>query len=588
MQPVSKRSTEEQLKQREKYSEGNRHKVVDDDASMRSMMTHMMKMAPKEKLKNMFGPLAAREMPSFHVSYPKECGWPKAVDPVQAAQLLEAAYSNTANQPWMTAHAMRTGDYKFEFEDWRKRFGFSGLGLERLRLVFEEGRMFKPGDVLDKELGTDWTMQYDHRIRNSFANCLNRKEILHLGTVHVAVGFNDLGTLLTADVRPAPDGYFGPLRFVGYEMNAFNVAKSQIIVTLLKDVQVPLTTVLQIWYSSAWSRAAEKAFRSAAGACAKNAPDEVKTYLSHWISTASLPLEEARAKWLEYHDAGRDWSAVGCMTRHKDRMALCHYYLTGDVAHEVPDTGSLAMWSVPAGAPPLEKGESAFNAVSTSDLQKEIGTKKGPDVMAALQHILLGRLQRLRNLLGSDLQVDLRVGTLTPQAAVVHEIAAMQPWTMSWSNLLDHSNLKHFHAMARACSIHGDTIHYGYSMNWITGVFGTCIMDFPQDMRGNLLDMTEQGLVESGKMSFEGIPPLDMLFVLPPFDTPLNYTQYVLSMPHHMAWAEYFCSPSFGSPAPRLAQASPLDGFCPLHQAPLPVSLTWTYDETVNFAPIKS
>ena len=181
--------------------------------------------------------------------------------------------------------------------------------------------------------------------------------------------------------------------------------------------------------------------------------------------------------------------------------------------------------------------------------------------MAALQHILLGRLQRLRNLLGSDLQVDLRVGTLTPQAAVVHEIAAMQPWTMSWSNLLDHSNLKHFHAMARACSIHGDTIHYGYSMNWITGVFGTCIMDFPQDMRGNLLDMT---------------------------DTPLNYTQYVLSMPHHMAWAEYFCSPSFGSPAPRLAQASPLDGFCPLHQAPLPVSLTWTYDETVNFAPIKS
>ena len=336
------------------------------------MMQQMMKMLPKKELAKMFGPLAAREVSSFHLDFPKQFGWPVAVDVARASKLLEVTYSIATTSPWMMNHAIKTGDFEFEFEDWQKRFHFGGLGLERMKLVFEEGRQFRPGDVIDMEFcSRDFKVQYDTRIRNSFANSLNRKEVMQQGTVHVAVGFNDLGALLTGDFRPSTQHDHGPLRFIGYEMNAFNVAKTRIIERLLKDPQVPLIIPLQIWFSSSWTSLAEEVFRRAAAAgmaSATPADIEVKAYFSHWISAAPVPLSEARALWLNYHEDGRDWSAIACMARDKDRMALCHYYVTGDVlGGESPNTGSLAMWSVPPGSPPLQKGESAFNAVSLED-----------------------------------------------------------------------------------------------------------------------------------------------------------------------------------------------------------------------------
>ena len=555
-------------------------------------MQQMIKLAPKEKLVNIFGPLAVREVPSFHCDFPKHFGWPAAVKAAKAAELLEAAYSNAVDAPWMLNHIIKTGDFQFEFEDWQKRFHFGGLGLERMKLVFQEGREFRPGDVLDMEFcNKDFRMEYDFRVRNSFANCLNRMEVMQQGTVHVAVGFNDLGTLLTGDFRPSPE-HQGPLRFIGYEMNAFNVAKTQIVTRLLKDPEVPLGVVLQIWFSSAWTSAAETAFRSAAAACGKATKDlEVNAYLSHWISAPPVPLTQARDMWLEYHDAGRDWVPIGCMARHKDRMALCHYLLTGDVTTgETPSHGSLAMWSVPSGSPPLQKGETAFNAISIVDLLKEVGQDTGPNVHAALEAVLMRRLQRLRDLLTrGEVQVELRVGKLSLEnAALLSEIAALQPWTMSWSNVLDHMHLRDFHAVARVCSARGDTIHYGYSMNWITGVFGTCIMDFPQEVRGELIDAASQGIVQMGSMSLGGVPRADMLLVLPPHDTPLNYTGFVLSTPHCEKWADYFCSPAFGKPAPKLAQAHILDCFCPLHQSSCSMSLTWTYDADIKFQKLQA
>eukprot|EP00439_Symbiodinium_sp_Y106_P060733 s491_g9.t1 len=580
--PVAAKSTDEQLREREEASHDG-FKLLSNSGdqklgshsggglkyvAMKVMMQQMMKMLPKKELAKMFGPLAAREVSSFHLDFPKQFGWPVAVDVARASKLLEVTYSIATTSPWMMNHAIKTGDFEFEFEDWQKRFHFGGLGLERMKLVFEEGRQFRPGDVIDMEFcSRDFKVQYDTRIRNSFANSLNRKEVMQQGTVHVAVGFNDLGALLTGDFRPSTQHDHGPLRFIGYEMNAFNVAKTRIIERLLKDPQVPLIIPLQIWFSSSWTSLAEEVFRRAAAAgmaSATPADIEVKAYFSHWISAAPVPLSEARALWLNYHEDGRDWSAIACMARDKDRMALCHYYVTGDVlGGESPNTGSLAMWSVPPGSPPLQKGE---NCIVFEDLLTEVGTETGSDIQVAMEALLLRRLQRLRGLLQRG--EELHMGMLSfDNKALLSRIAELRPWTMSWSNVLDHMHLRDFHDMARACSIHGNTIHYGYSMNWITGVWGTCIMDFPQEMRGELIDLADKGLIEAGHLSFEGLPRSDMLLVLPPHDTPLNYTGFVLSLSHGSKWADYFCSAALGTPVPRLGQASPLSLFCPLHQA---------------------
>lgn len=57
-------------------------------------------------------------------------------------------------------------------------------------------------------------------------------------------------------------------------------------------------------------------------------------------------------------------------------------------------------------------------------------------------------------------------------------IAANKSWTMSWSNVIDYIDYAEFHRLARACSIHGDTLHFRYSMNWVKDVFGVNILDF--------------------------------------------------------------------------------------------------------------
>jgi hypothetical protein len=58
--------------------------------------------------------------------------------------------------------------------------------------------------------------------------------------------------------------------------------------------------------------------------------------------------------------------------------------------------------------------------------------------------------------------------------AVHREIARMQPFTMSWSNVCDYYSPSQFHEMAKACSGVEDTVHYGYSMNWPSRVKGAC------------------------------------------------------------------------------------------------------------------
>ena len=68
-------------------------------------------------------------------------------------------------------------------------------------------------------------------------------------------------------------------------------------------------------------------------------------------------------------------------------------------------------------------------------------------------------------------QVQLRLATVTPDAvAILEEIDALQPWTMSWSNVGDYYSPAAFFAMARRCSREEDTVHYMHSMNWVRDV----------------------------------------------------------------------------------------------------------------------
>ena len=77
---------------------------------------------------------------------------------------------------------------------------------------------------------------YTDTIRHSFSNQAYRKEHLFQGTMHVAVGFVDLGILFAAVLSdPPPSKCDGPLHFLGIDMSAYAVAKTQVVWELLKQ-----------------------------------------------------------------------------------------------------------------------------------------------------------------------------------------------------------------------------------------------------------------------------------------------------------------------------------------------------------------
>lgn len=96
----------------------------------------------------------------------------------------------------------------------------------RLKWLFcNKERQF--GDIMPEEV--IGSIRYQEFFRQPFTNQAHRKKLLSLGTVHVAVGFVDLGVLLSCDTIEAPEGLSGPLRFVGVELSCFAVAKSLVL-----------------------------------------------------------------------------------------------------------------------------------------------------------------------------------------------------------------------------------------------------------------------------------------------------------------------------------------------------------------------
>ncbi len=53
----------------------------------------------------------------------------------------------------------------------------------------------------------------------------------------------------------------------------------------------------------------------------------------------------------------------------------------------------------------------------------------------------------------------------------------LKPYNVNWSNTLDYFKVSEFHAIGRVCSSEGDTIHTGYSMNWVADTHGASVMD---------------------------------------------------------------------------------------------------------------
>jgi len=438
------------------------------------------------------------------------------------------------------------------------------------------------GDVVDMETVT-YGSGYDKGLRASFANCpVSPKQSMSFGTVHVAVGFVDLGLLADSRILEAPEGSMTTsLRFHGFESNHFAVAKSLVLWEMMRTPGMKPAWVVQAWFSAVWSKRATNEFLAAAkrvwdNLSAKFHADlctlfklrEVCALVQHWAQSKGVGLKKLIRRRSETR---KESSNALFFSSKADRVEMISYHLTGafGLGDEAPCSASVLMWDCPHDS--HLDGGCVFHTLTVADvvsskLYNGSYFQTAEKVKVARISLLMDHAQAGR------IEVDLRVATLglASEASflVQQEIASLQPHSMSWSNIMDYMGAEQFHFVAKACG--STAVHSGYSMNWTKQVFGASLIDYP-DTSLNVIDAANKAT--DGQM--RALCGDRGIFLLPIQHNPLNTTSGYLASQCFSYWVEHYLG------ATNVLDAGMMESDCtgnPLSRTSTVVESSWNYE----------
>ena len=239
------------------------------------------------------------------------------------------------------------------------------------------------------------------------------------------------------------------------------------------------------------------------------------------------------------------------------------------------------MFDCPDGTPPLTGDESVFSCFDWNRIAEILNEKPGETFISAAADHAMAAISNLAVWATEELiTVDLICSSVENAIDVVK---SKKPWTMSWSNVLDYLDPKSFHRLARDCSIHGETIHFGYSMNWVTNVYGTNIIDFQGKghvgFRAKVIDSANQAV----KAAYEDLG-YDSFLRLPPPTNPINTTAHFgFEVLHYKKWAEHFFDFAREYGPCHVAKVEHVVGSPLSCTGASTVAFTWTYDPDITF-----
>jgi hypothetical protein len=544
--------------------------------AMEMMMNTMFLALPEQKQLELFGEKMISPMIDCRKEILKaDMRWPIGVDPNAAKQYVERAFLQSQCLPY----SMEVRFLAEEFEPTESMIVKRLNGIDPQKVAWYLGGN-NMGDIYTSNaIGNECF--YPDIIRHNFANMPYKKEIVTAGTTHVAVGFVDLSFLFAAQIANAGAG---PFRFVGYERSAFCVAKTMVIWDILRspveDEALITRSVLQIWYSSTWEEGTLNIFKAAVTRLVeeegfRDVNNEVRHILLYWKTTDGChcrSLPEVRKLWAQRNSC--DNSVLTSFLLCKDRIAMAKYELSGDFGVlGDPYCGNITMFDCPDGTPPSASSEGIFGAV---DFNALVVQDESISIIECAERQMLSRIVKLRNwALEGVVTVELHCKAIE---SAVEEIAALRPWTMSWSNVLDYFNPRRFHAIARACSVHGDTIHFAYSMNWAQNVLGTYIFDYPTaKVRKEIL----KGSRNTQRIFYQNFARNRRVRVPLP-ENPINSSCVVLCFAQYKNWTKYWFDEARASGPVSVACTEPID--VPLcNSGALSVYMSWTYDPSITF-----
>ena len=400
-----------------------------------------------------------KDVPSFHVEFSSAGTWPTQCDIPICEERLHMAYESGRGAAFFyNDYAM---EKKYELKHLIRRMNVDSANLDDITSWFAHAKM---GEI---NLNLKNKTLYDPRVLHAFANAPNRVEKLTAGMTTVSIGFVDLGFL-----REAKLDFSGwaaehlPTRWVGYEATAYCVAKTAVIIGML-HLGAAADCVLQVWYSAAWSSSTLVAFRRAVTHVLEGGtkltgvshPD-VRVLLQVWQS-AKIPLAQARKLWLENTPDEIKWRDIGNFKRVADRKALCAYSISGQLLEAT--MGSVVMFVLPPGyMGVMTPDQRVFECISFNDLIDRCRAGAPDIVTATIAHLREGITKLLDWVRKGKMVMDVRLCAVDPDdKASIASVAALDPHTITWSNVCDYYSPKDFHDMARACSGR-NTVHHAY------------------------------------------------------------------------------------------------------------------------------
>ena len=403
--------------------------------------------------------LLNKDVPSFHVEFSTAEIWPAQCDVPICEDRLHMAYeSGRGAASFYNYYALQR---KYESNHLLRRMNAGGANAESIASWFARAKV---GEI---NLNLRNKSLYDPRVLHSFANAPNRVETLTAGRTTVSMGFVDLGLL-----REAKLDFSGwaskhlPTKWVGYEATAYCVAKTAVIIGMLHQ-NAAADCVLQVWYSAAWSSNTLVAFRRAVTLVLEGGtkltgashPD-VRVLLQTWQS-AKVSLARARSLWLESTPDEIKWRDIGSFKRAADRKALCAYSISGQLLEAT--MGSVVMFELPLGyMGGIGADQRVFECITFKDLIDRCLAGASDIVTATIDHLRGGITKLIEWVQKGKVVMDVRLCAVDPDdKASVASVAALDPHTITWSNVCDYYPPKDFHDMARACSGR-NTVHHAY------------------------------------------------------------------------------------------------------------------------------
>ncbi|XP_057300827.1 uncharacterized protein LOC130635505 isoform X1 [Hydractinia symbiolongicarpus] len=387
-----------------------------------------------------------------------------------------------------------------------------------------------PGEIFKNRHYTN----YPKNMYQLYRNTPVKEKKFEFGKTYVFIGYVDLLQLVmgvfTGDAGKKA-------AFFGFDMSEICVARSLIVYEMMK-MQSSLDSILEVWFSTGWSKDTLKTFKNACTrviTSSKQTPN-VRDLISHWRH-ATITLKEAVSRWQAVLLQNDPMGAVSSLLKKQDRIDFCRYELTGQIFGqlELQCHGNVSMFSMTS---PFKH----YNLQYGPFLQSFNFSKNfhyDGNLFRSLEIYYKSKLQALVKLVAEGkVECTLRVMTvqLENKDAIEH-IQSLGPDHINWNNVADFMRKESFFNLAYACSTK-KTTHSMHFLNWSTIVCGTHILEYD----GNRLEFhMEQKKVLHGffmKRHRDGYIPFlrkDALVVYP-----LDLSNSVLALKYRHKFLEYY------------------------------------------------